>query len=189
MDEVGARRVSRWGRYGVALGIALVAVLGWWLWIRAGVDSGPESFVLVGTGIALVVSTLLVSNIGVRPRIRGRYLEVTTLIGRQSLDLSAVSAARWQRARGGSVSLRLSDDLTDVVLVMPVPPEVFPVIKDALSAAAARGVVLPRRVTTLFNLPAIPGAPRTGSNYLPVIVAVLAGGAVLGAVVGLISGR
>ncbi|WP_350276886.1 hypothetical protein [Kribbella sp. HUAS MG21] len=144
---------------------------------------------IVGTGAAIIAGTLLVMNLGVRPRVRGQYLEVSTMIGRQALDLDNLIGARWQRSRGGSVSLRLSDDLTDVVLVVPLPPEVFPAVKEALSSAAARGVVLPQRVTTLFNLPAIPGAPRSGSSYLPLIVAFLAGSAVLGAVVGLIAGR
>lgn len=188
MDGVRARRVSRWVRYGAASVLVLLVAAAWWWWLRSG-DDGPEAVVLVGTAAALIAGALLVTNLGVRPRIRGQYLEVTTLIGRQSLDLTALTGARWQRSRSGSVSVRLSDDLTDLVLVMPLPPEVFPAVKDALSAAAARGVMLPRRVTTLFNLPEIPGAPRTGNNYLPLIAAVLAGSAVLGAVIGLLSRR
>lgn len=188
MDGVRVRRVSRWVRYGAVAGLVLVVVLAWWLWLRSG-DDGTEPVVLVGTAAALIASALLVMNLGVRPRLRGQYLEVSTLIGRQSLDLTALTGARWQRARGGSVSIQLRDDKTHVVLVMPVPPHIFPAVKDALAAAAARGVMLPRRVTTLFNLPAIPGAPRTGNNYLPLMVAVLAGGAALGAVIGLLSRR
>ncbi|GAB2639976.1 hypothetical protein [Kribbella swartbergensis] len=188
MDDVKPRRISRGTRYGVAAGMTLVVVPAWWLWLRSGVGGALEPVVLVGSAVWLIALSLLVGNLGIRPRMCGQHLEVTTIIGRQSLDLTALTGARWQRGRGGSVSLRLRDDLTDVVLVMPVPPQVFPRIKDGLSAVAARGVVLPRRVTPLFNLPAVPGAPLAGqdSRYVPVILAILAGSAVLGAVVGLL---
>jgi hypothetical protein len=48
-------------------------------------------------------------------------------------------------------------------------------------------VLLPRRVTTLFSLPEMPGAPRNKSyTYLPLVLVFLTFSACLGLVIGVL---
>ncbi|MDX3000385.1 hypothetical protein PWY87_01800 [Kribbella solani] len=183
MSDLTPRRVSATVRYAVTAGFVAVASVLAIVSIRAGITAA--AIVIGSLGLLWILLTL--GNYGFSPRVRDRYLEVTTAIGRQSLDLAALSGARWERGRSGSVSVRLQDDRTAVIVSIPVPAQVYPHLKDALHAAATRGVLVPQRVTRLFNLPDIPGAPRTGASFVPVIVGVLAGALVVGVVMGLLA--
>ncbi|GAA1553999.1 hypothetical protein GCM10009804_08620 [Kribbella hippodromi] len=183
MADLKPRRISAPVRYAIAAGFVAVACVLMIVMLRAEYTA----VVVVMGSVGLLWISLLLGNYGYRPRIQGQYLEVTTAVGRQSLDLAALSGASWERGRSGSVSVRLQDDLTAVRVSIPVPPQVHPHLKDALYAAATRGVLVPQRVTRLFNLPDIPGAPRTGASWVPVIVGVLAGALVVGVVAGLLA--
>ena len=83
--------------------------------------------------------------------------------------------------------LSVQDDVTDLSILVPVPSAVDPVLTDALRAAVARGVLLPRRVTDQFGLPPVPGAPRNGGSKLTilaeVVVALVAFAVVLGLII------
>jgi len=189
VNQPQPRRISRTIRYGVSailtvLFLPILGFLGPW-----GV--GGETGVMVAIGVfavGITVVSLMVSNIGFRPRVQGQYLEVTTVLGRQSLDLTAVTGARWEPGYTGGASgvVRLRDPITDVAITVPVPGPVREAIHDGLLAAGQRGVLLPRRVSGLFGLPQMPGAPRNGKSRLPLVLAFLAASAGLGLIIGLL---
>ncbi|TCC26893.1 hypothetical protein [Kribbella speibonae] len=136
-----------------------------------------ETVGIAGIVIVLMVAPVMVSNIGFRPRIQGQYLEVSTLLGRQSLDLAALTSARWEPGRSGGASgvVRLRDSITDVAIAVPAAQSVRAAIREGLRAAGERGVLLPRRVTGVFGLPPMPGAPRNGFNTMILVLGFLAG--------------
>ena len=175
------RPISRAIRYGVSGIVGLLGVPLLHLGVNGYGGWGPA----VGLGLVVIVVALIPANIGVRPRVHGRYLEVTTLLGRQTLDLASLTGASYHRSRS-SVSVRLRDPITDVTIVVPAGASVHEAIREGLRAASQRGVVVPKRVAVLFGLPAMPGAPRTGAAVviLPMVVVFLAGAALVGLVTG-----
>ncbi|MGW7679827.1 hypothetical protein ACWGID_03755 [Kribbella sp. NPDC054772] len=186
LDEVKPRRIPAKVRYAVAGAVTLVFAVVPSLQPDGVTAARLSTVVMVATVLGLAAATLLVANLGFRPRIRGQYLEVWTLLGRQSLDLARIAEVRYEGSLSGTTSLGLRDDVTDVLITIPVSPQVFPVLRDALLAAGQRGVPLPQRVTRMFNLPDFPGAPLGGGNRTLLIICVLAGVIVLGAVIGLV---
>lgn len=139
--------------------------------------------------IVLLFTVMVATNPGFRPRIQGRYLEATTVLGRQSLDLAALTGARWERTRSGGVMLVLRDPVTDVMISLPAGGAVHGAIREAVVAAYQRGVVLPRKVTGHFGLPSMPGAPRTGASIAPWVVGVVIGLVFAGVSFGYLSSR
>jgi hypothetical protein len=184
---VKPRRIPAKLRYAVAGAVTLVLAVVPSLQPDGVTAARLTTVVMVATVLGLAAATLLVANLGVRPRIRGQYLEVWTLLGRQSLDLARIARVRCERSQIATAGLGLYDDVTDVQITMPVSPQVFPVLRDALLAAGQRGVPLPQRVTRMFNLPDSPGAPLGGGNRTLLIICVLSGVIVLGAVIGLVA--
>lgn len=181
MNHPQPRRIARTTRYGIAavMGVLVTVVLAYF--IPRIDEGGPGPWIAIVTMVVgITVVALTVGNVGFMPRIQGQYLEVSSMLGRQSLDLAALTGVRWERGRHGNVMLRLRDQLTEVAVSVPLPPAVHQVLREALYAAGQRGVVLPTRVTTLFNLPPMPGAPRNGYNNLPMILGFVAGAALLG---------
>lgn len=174
-------------RYGIAVGLILPIAVTVAFLVSAGPRSGLTRIALIVTSVGLVTISLLIGNIGWRPRINAPYLDVTTLIGRQSVDLTRLTATRWERSRGGALSIRLHDDITDISIQLPVPHHVRPALTQALQDAIAHGVPVPQRITNLFNLPPVPGAPRNGGSNLAVLAGVLVGILVFGAVFGLVA--
>ncbi|HEY3561681.1 MAG TPA: hypothetical protein VGL05_29655 [Kribbella sp.] len=187
MDERRPRRVSRLVRYGIAAALVLVVAVTVAVLVSAGTRSHLTTVALVVKTIGLLALSLLLGNMGWRPRINGPYLDFATLIGRQSLDLTRLTTTRWERSRGGAIWIRLHDDITDVSLQVPVPHQVRPALTQALSDAIARGVRVPQRITNLFNLPPVPGAPRNGGSNPAVLAGILVGVLVFGIVFGLIA--
>ncbi|MEU4601559.1 hypothetical protein AB0F43_01145 [Kribbella sp. NPDC023972] len=187
MNQTPPRRISRTIRYGVSavLTVVILPFLGFFGPRGEGGETG--AMVAIGaSAVGIVVIAMLVGNVGFGPRLRGQYLEVTTMLGRQSLDLAALTEARWEPGRSGGSSgmLRLRDPITDVAITLPVAAPVREAIRDGLHAAGQRGVVLPRRVSLMFGLPQVPGAPRNGTSRLPLILAFLAGAMLLGLIAG-----
>ncbi|WP_427894285.1 hypothetical protein ACQHIV_13740 [Kribbella sp. GL6] len=174
-------------RYGIAAGLTLVVAVTVAFLVSASTQSHLTTIALIVTTIGLLAISLLIGNLGWHPRLNGPYLDVATLIGRQSVDLARLTATRWERSRGGAIWIRLHDDITDVSIQIPVPYQVRPAITQALSDAITRGVQVPRRITNLFNLPPVPGAPRNGGSNLAVLAGVLVGILVFGVVFGLIA--
>ncbi|HEY3561682.1 MAG TPA: hypothetical protein VGL05_29660 [Kribbella sp.] len=114
-----------------------------------------------------------------------RLTEAGTLIGRQSVDLTRVTAVRWHRSKGGSVSISVHDGITDLSIPVPVPSAVDPVMTDALRAAIARGIRLPRRVTDEFGPPPVPDAPRNGGSKLTILAEIFVALSAFAVLVGL----
>ncbi|MEI8411129.1 MULTISPECIES: hypothetical protein [unclassified Kribbella] len=165
------RPISRAIRYGVSGILALLSVPLLYLGVHGYGGWGT----VVALGLVQVVISLTISNIGVRPRVQGRYLDVITLLGRQSLDLNSLTGASYHRSRS-TVSVRLRDPITDVTIVVPAGASVHEAIREGLRAAGQRGVVVPKRVAVLFGLQAMPGAPM--------VFAFLTGAALVGLVAG-----
>jgi hypothetical protein len=170
------RRIARATRYGLAavLSLLFVPILGYVV-PQAAAGGTSVTLIVMALSVPLVFIVLMVMNTGFRPRVQGQYLEVTTVLGRQSLDLTTVEGAKWERGRSGFVMLRVRDDVTDVVINLPFPPAVRDAVRQALLEAGQRGHLLPLRVTRLFNLPPMPGAPRTGFSIVPFVFAALVG--------------
>ncbi|MFF0340825.1 hypothetical protein [Kribbella sp. NPDC004875] len=187
LDEVKPRRIPAKVRYAVAGAVTLVLAVVPSLQPDGVAAARLATVVMVATALGLAAATLLVANLGFRPRIRGHYLEVWTLLGRQSLDLARIAGVRCERSQSGTTGLGLRDDVTDVLITLPVSPQVLPLLRDALLAAGQRGVPLPQRVTRMFNLPDFPGAPPGGGNRMLLIIGVLSAVIVLGAVIGLVA--
>jgi hypothetical protein len=173
------RPISRVIRYGVSGILALLSVP----LLLLGVSGYGGWGSAVALGLVLVLVPFMIGNIGFRPRVHGRYLEVITLLGRQSLDLGSLTGASYHRSRA-TVSVRLRDPITDVTIAVPAGASVHEAIREALRTASQRGVVVPKRVAVLFGLPAMPGAPRTGASLLPMVLVFLAGAALVGLVTG-----
>lgn len=150
----------------VVLTIAIVGVTR----LGRGTSASPLLVCLFfGLVVAVLFATLAIMNVGFQPRVRGRYLEVGTVLGRQSLDLAAIRRAGWQTGRSGTHMLILSDPVTTLTLSLQFgDPAVTTALRQALLEAGQRGHVLPWRVTNHFGLPRMPGAPRAGHFYLPV---------------------
>jgi hypothetical protein len=182
------RRVSRNLRFALATVVTLSLAAPLTIALRSSGDGGAVPLLAFGAASAgILFVSLLVGNVGIRPRVQGQYLDVLTVIGRQSLDLAALTGVRWERAHGGTQSLRLRDQLTDVLITLPPPLPAREPIREGLTAAAQRGVLLPRRVTTIFSLPEMPGARRNKSySYLPLVLVLLAFSACLGLVIGVL---
>jgi hypothetical protein len=182
------RRVSRTLRFGLAAVVILLLAVPLLLAVRYSSDGGAVPLLAIGAvSVGILFVALLVGNVGFRPRVLGQYLDVVTVIGRQSLDLAALTGVRWERAHGGTQLLRLRDQITEVLITLPPPLAVREAIREGLAGAAQRGVVLPRRVTTIFSLPEMPGAPRNKSySYVPLVLALLAFSACLGLIVGVL---
>ncbi len=182
------RRISRTARFGLAAILALLMAALLWVGISFSTDGGAAPMLAIGAVSAgLIFGALLVGNVGFRPRVQGQYLDVITVIGRQSLDLAALTGVRWERARGGTTLLRLRDQITEVVITLPPPPAVRVAVREGLATAAQRGVVLPRRVSAIFGLPEMPGAPRDRSySKVPLLLGFLAFSACLGLIAGLL---
>ncbi|MFC0625156.1 hypothetical protein [Kribbella deserti] len=170
-NEPAPRRLA-WGPR-VAIGLAPMTVL---TALITGVARGSsvlaEVCLLAGLVAALLFGTLAIMCVGFRPRVRGRYLEAGTVLGRQSLDLTAIRRAGIQTGRAGSRVLLLSDPVTTLALPLPVDRPVTAALRQALLEAGQRGVVLPQRITNHFGLPPVPGAPRTGHFHLPVFLGI-----------------
>jgi hypothetical protein len=175
------RPISRAIRYGICGILALLSVP----LLLLGVSGYGGWGSAVALGLVLVLVPLMIANVGFRPRVHGRYLDVITLLGRQSLDLGSLTGASYHRSRS-TVSVRLRDLTTDVTIAVPAGASVHEAIREGLRAASQRGVVVPKRVAVLFGLPALPGAPRTGAAVvvLPMVVVFLAGAALAGLVTG-----
>ena len=190
VDHPQPPRISRTVRYGIAtvVGLLVAVVLGLLFPSIDEGDAGPW-LVLITMSVGIVVIALTLGNNGFRPRIQGQYLEVSTILGRQSLDLAALQGVRMERGRSGYYMLRLRDPVTDVVIPMSFPAPVHRALRDALDLAGHRGVVLPRRVTSHFGLPPMPGAPRNGFSILPMVVGFLAGASLIGLITGLVVAR
>lgn len=185
------RRISRTVRFGLAAILSLLLAAPLLVVLRHSADGGVAPLLAIfAVSAGLVVVALMVGNPGFRPRIQGQYLDVITVLGRQSLDLAAVTGVRAERTRSGTHMLRLRDQITEVVITLPAPPGVRQSIREGLVAAAERGVVLPRRVTASFGIPEMPGAPRNKSySKVPLILAFLAAATCLGLVTGLALNR
>lgn len=178
--------MSRLVRYGTAAGLILTVAVTVAFLVSAGTRSHLTTVALVVTSVGLVAISLLIGNMGWHPRINGPYLDVATLMGRQSVDLTRLTATRWERSRGGALWIRLHDDITDVSIQIPVPHHVRPALTQALRDAIIRGVQVPQRITNLFNLPPVPGAPRNSGSNPAVLAGILVGVLFLGVVFGLI---
>lgn len=175
-------RLGVTGAVGLFLSVPLVVVI-----TQPGRNEALSLMAIVGASLGLVFVSLAIGNVGFAPRVNGQYLDVLTVLGRQSLDLAALTGVRCERTHTGTQLLRLRDQITEVVITLPPRLPVREAIREGLAAAAQRGVLLPRRVTTIFSLPEMPGAPRNKSySYVALIVAFLAVSALLGLVVGLI---
>lgn len=161
----------------VVLTIAIVGVTR----LGRGTSASPLLFCLFfALVVAVIFATLVIMNLGFRPRVRGRYLEAGTVLGRQSLDLAAIRRAGWQTGRSGTHMLLLVDSVSSLTLPLPLDPAVTAALRQALREAGQRGRVLPWRVTNHFGLPRMPGAPRAGHFYLPVFFGVMAVSGVAG---------
>lgn len=181
------RRISRATRFGLAGVVVLFMAAALWVAITYSGDGGAVPLLAISAvSTAIIFIALLVGNVAFRPRVQGQYLDVITVIGRQSLDLAALTGVRWERTHTGTQLLRLRDQITEVVITLPPPLPVREAIREGLAAAALRGLVIPRRVTTIFSLPEMPGAPRNKSySYVALVLAFLAVSALVGLVVGL----
>ncbi|WP_427894283.1 hypothetical protein ACQHIV_13735 [Kribbella sp. GL6] len=186
MEDTRPRRIPRLTRLGLSVGLVLVIAAALALLATAIGRSWVTSVALAIAVVGLIVIAQVIGNVGTNAQLNGHYLEARTLIGRQSVDLTCVTGVRWDRSRGGTVWISVHDDITDLAITIPVPSAVEPVLTDALRAALARGVRLPRRVTDQFGLPPVPGAPRVGGSKLTILAEVVVGLVAFAVVLGLI---
>lgn len=185
MDDTRPRRIPRLTRLGLSVAVVLVIAAALALLVETVGRSWMTSLALAAAVVGLIVIAQVIGNVGSKPRINGRYLEAGTLIGRQSVDLTRVTGVRWERSRGGSVSVSVHDDITDLSISIPAPSDVDQALREALRVAAARGVLLPRRVTDQFRLQPVPGAPRNGGSKLTLLAEVVTGVVAFVALMGL----
>lgn len=144
----------------VPLGSLVIPVL------DADLERSVAGLVVAGAlaGMALAMTTAL--NHGFAPRVHGSVLEVWTLLGRQTVDLAALTAVEHQHLSWKHrPRLRLKDPV-NLVTILPPRGEVRDAVARGVWEAAGRGVGVDPYVPPLLGLPALPGMPDRSASVV-----------------------
>jgi hypothetical protein len=179
-EVVRPRTLSRGIRFLIG-GVLFIA--SWVLLFRA--HGGVWTVVVV---VLALLGMVVLLNGGFRPRVRGPYLIVSTVCGRQYVDLSALTRIIFfpslDRSRG---NVRLGDSRNALTCAFSRLDDVREAFTTAFTDADARGVAVPRSARTVFGLPPKDDAPRWGYRSMLAEALVLTGLWALGLVVVLVA--
>jgi hypothetical protein len=153
--------VTRRTRY--LIGIALY-VVSWVLFGIAGyVGDTADRWLLAGTVAATLLGVVAFLNPGFRPRVSDDRMLVSTLFGRQSVDLSALVRIHFFASLDHRrANVRLTDAGNGFTVALPRLEAFRDPLRTAFAAADDRGVAVPRSARTVLDLEADDSAPRWG---------------------------
>jgi len=167
-DVVRPRTLPRRFRY--LIGGALFAAS--WVTLYLA-DGGLWAFAVT---VLALLGLFVLLNSGFRPRVRGQYLIVSTLCGRQYVELPAITRIVFipslDRRRG---NLRLADPHNTLTAALQNLESFHDALGPAFVDADRRGVAVPRSARAVFGLEPRDDAPRWGYRTMLVEALVLAG--------------
>jgi hypothetical protein len=122
----------------------------------------------VGWSVVAAVAAALLGlvaflNPGFRPRVVGDRMVVSTLLGQQSVDLSALARIHFFASLDHRrANLRLTDADNTFTVAVPRLEDFREPLRTAFGSAERRGVAVPRSARTVLDLEADASAPRWG---------------------------
>lgn len=127
------------------------------------VGEAGDRWLLPGTAAAALLGVVAFLNPGFRPRVAGDRMAVSTLLGKQSVDLSTLIRIHFFASLDHRrANLRLADPENGFTVAVPRLEEFRDALRTAFAAAAERGVAVPRSARTVLDLEADASAPRWG---------------------------
>jgi len=179
----------------VVAGLALMALVDvWGSWQMADKDLDKlHALPYLLPAVAALVAVLLVCTGQVWTlRSDGRVLDGVGVLGRQGIDLAALSSVAAAQGRGStSLTLRTPDarlTCTEGAL-RQAGPQVLDVVGRAIWAGQEQGrFVVPVLVAGIWGMPVRPGAPRAGRTGTTGAVLAVVGVFLVATVVGVVLG-
>jgi hypothetical protein len=153
--------LSRRRRY--LLGGALF-VIGWSAFYAGGfVDEPFDGLIAFAVAATVLAGLLVVTNVGFQPRIKDGFLVVSTICGRQAIDLSDLTRVKvfWPNLNHRRATVRLADPANLLTTQLSLD-EYRDELAGPFGDAAERGVVVPRSARSEFGLSADERSPRWG---------------------------